>query len=85
MKADVSLPKEHKSLFIDLKNEQKVSSRKTFRKALHKEELYAGKREMLVIPVEQLTEVQFRQIQELPGAHLLSTDKLSHYTGRKGI
>ena len=80
MKADVSLSKEHTSLCIDLKNEEKISSRKPLRKLLSKEELQTGKKEMLVIPVEQLTEVQYKQIKNLPGAYLLTTDKLSNNT-----
>lgn len=82
MKANVTLSKEHSTLCIDVKNEKKAYTNQPLRKFLSKDELQESKTEMLVIPVEQLTDVQYQQIQKIPGAYLLTTDHLLNKTNQ---
>jgi two-component system, LytTR family, response regulator LytT len=77
MKAEMTLSKEHSPLCIDVKKEKKTYPKPQLRKFVSKEEVQKGKAELLVIPIDQLTDVLMRQIQGLPGAYMLPADHSS--------
>lgn len=85
MKAEMTLLKEHTSLCIDVKKEKKTHSKPQLHKFITKEEVQKEKAELLVIPVDQLTDVLIRQIQGLPGAYLLPADQSFHNNNKASL